>query len=77
MMEGLNFTIAKKMMLFAIVIFVTILITGLLKFNNLLNTEKNFNIFKDKAVAGKFYVLEVNSIPGIFHPSSVNDILDL
>ncbi|WNL13274.1 methyl-accepting chemotaxis protein [Aliarcobacter cryaerophilus] len=59
MMEGLNFTIAKKMMLFAVVIFVTILITGLLKFNNLLNTEKNFNIFKDRAVAGKFYVLEV------------------
>ena len=58
-MNGLNFTIAKKMMLFAIVIFVTILITGLLKFNNLLNTEKNFNIFKDRAVAGKFYVLEV------------------
>ncbi|WNL15892.1 methyl-accepting chemotaxis protein [Arcobacter cryaerophilus gv. pseudocryaerophilus] len=58
-MEGLNFTIAKKMMLFAIVIFVTIFITGLLKFNNLLNTEKNFNIFKDRAVAGKFYVLEV------------------
>ncbi|WNL24817.1 methyl-accepting chemotaxis protein [Aliarcobacter cryaerophilus] len=58
-MEGLNFTIAKKMMLFAVVIFVTILITGLLKFNNLLNTEKNFNIFKDRAVAGKFYVLEV------------------
>ncbi len=27
-MEGLNFTIAKKMMLFAIVIFVTIFITG-------------------------------------------------
>jgi methyl-accepting chemotaxis protein len=47
------------MMLFAIVIFVTIFITGLLKFNNLLNTEKNFNIFKDRAVAGKFYVLEV------------------
>ncbi|MBP7251042.1 MAG: methyl-accepting chemotaxis protein [Aliarcobacter sp.] len=58
-MNGLNFTIAKKMMLFAVVIFVTILITGLLKFNNLLNTEKNFNIFKDRAVAGKFYVLEV------------------
>ncbi|UYF42430.1 methyl-accepting chemotaxis protein [Aliarcobacter cryaerophilus] len=58
-MEGLNFTIAKKMMLFAIVIFVTIFITGLLKFNNLLNTEKNFNIFKDRAVTGKFYVLEV------------------
>ncbi|MGJ0298932.1 methyl-accepting chemotaxis protein [Aliarcobacter cryaerophilus] len=58
-MEGFNFTIAKKMMLFAIVIFVTIFITGLLKFNNLLNTEKNFNIFKDRAVAGKFYVLEV------------------
>mgnify|MGYP003513476950 FL=1 len=58
-MNGLNFTIAKKMMLFAIVIFVTIFITGLLKFNNLLNTEKNFNIFKDRAVAGKFYVLEV------------------
>ena len=34
-MNGLNFTIAKKMMLFAVVIFVTILITGLLKFNNL------------------------------------------
>ena len=30
-----------------------------MKFNNLLNTEKNFNIFKDRAVAGKFYVLEV------------------
>ncbi|MCT7534849.1 methyl-accepting chemotaxis protein [Aliarcobacter cryaerophilus] len=59
MMEGLNFTITKKMMLFAIVIFVTIFITGLLKFNNLLNTEKNFNIFKDRAVTGKFYVLEV------------------
>ena len=58
-MEGLNFTITKKMMLFAIVIFVTIFITGVLKFNNLLNTEKNFNIFKDRAVAGKFYVLEV------------------
>ena len=58
-MEGLNFTITKKMMLFAIVIFVTIFITGILKFNNLLNTEKNFNIFKDRAVAGKFYVLEV------------------
>ena len=58
-MNGLNFTIAKKMMLFAIVIFVTIFITGVLKFNNLLNTEKNFNIFKDRAVAGKFYVLEV------------------
>ncbi|MCT7538564.1 methyl-accepting chemotaxis protein [Aliarcobacter cryaerophilus] len=58
-MEGLNFTITKKMMLFAIVIFVTIFITGLLKFNNLLNTEKNFNIFKDRAVTGKFYVLEV------------------
>src|SRR5574344_228949 len=58
-MNGLNFTISKKMMLFAVVIFVTILITGLLKFNNLLNTEKNFNIFKDRAVAGKFYVLEV------------------
>ncbi|MGJ0339460.1 methyl-accepting chemotaxis protein [Aliarcobacter cryaerophilus] len=58
-MNGLNFTIAKKMMLFAVVIFVTILITGLLKFNNLLNTEKNFNIFKDRAIAGKFYVLEV------------------
>ncbi len=58
-MEGLNFTIAKKMILFAIVIFVTIFITGVLKFNNLLNTEKNFNIFKDRAVAGKFYVLEV------------------
>ena len=58
-MNGLNFTIAKKMMLFAVVIFVTILITGVLKFNNLLNTEKNFNIFKDRAVAGKFYVLEV------------------
>ena len=58
-MNGLNFTIAKKMMLFAVVIFVTILITGLLKFNNLLNTEKNFNIFKDRAVAGKFYVLQV------------------
>ena len=58
-MNGLNFTIAKKMMLFAVVIFVTIFITGLLKFNNLLNTEKNFNIFKDRAVAGKFYVLEV------------------
>ena len=55
-MEGLNFTIAKKMMLFAIVIFVTIFITGVLKFNNLLNTQKNFNIFKDRAVAGKFYV---------------------
>ena len=25
----------------------------------------------------KFYVLEVNSIPGIFQPSSCNDILDL
>ena len=58
-MEGLNFTIAKKMILFAIVIFVTIFITGILKFNNLLNTEKNFNIFQDRAVAGKFYVLEV------------------
>ena len=58
-MNGLNFTIAKKMMLFAVVIFVTIFITGLLKFNNLLNTEKNFNIFKDRAVAGKFYVLQV------------------
>ncbi|PRM86981.1 methyl-accepting chemotaxis protein [Aliarcobacter cryaerophilus] len=58
-MNGLNFTIAKKMMLFAIVIFVTIFITGVLKFNNLLNTEKNFNIFKDRAVAGKFYVLQV------------------
>ncbi|HKM18971.1 MAG TPA: methyl-accepting chemotaxis protein [Aliarcobacter sp.] len=58
-MEGLNFSIAKKMMLFAVVIFVTIFITGLLKFNNLLNTEKNFNIFKDRAVVGKFYVLEV------------------
>ncbi|PRM93701.1 chemotaxis protein [Aliarcobacter cryaerophilus] len=58
-MNGLNFTIAKKMILFAVVIFVTIFITGLLKFNNLLNTEKNFNIFKDRAVAGKFYVLQV------------------
>ena len=58
-MNGLNFTIAKKMILFAVVIFVTIFITWLLKFNNLLNTEKNFNIFKDRAVAGKFYVLEV------------------
>ena len=37
-MNGLNFTIAKKMMLFAVVIFVTILITGLLKFKG---TSKN------------------------------------
>ena len=53
-MNGLNFTIAKKMMLFAVVIFVTILITGLLKFNNLLNTEKNFNMFKDRQLLVNF-----------------------
>jgi methyl-accepting chemotaxis protein len=58
-MNGLNFTIAKKMILFAVVIFVTIFVTGVLKFNAVNQAEKNFNIFKDRAVAGKFYVLEV------------------
>ncbi|MDX4035117.1 methyl-accepting chemotaxis protein [Aliarcobacter skirrowii] len=58
-MQGFNFTIAKKMILFAIVIFVTIFITGLFKFNNLIDAEKSFDTFKDKAIAAKFYVLEV------------------
>ena len=58
-MEGLNFTIAKKDDAICYSYFCYNFITGVLKFNNLLNTEKNFNIFKDRAVAGKFYVLEV------------------
>ncbi|WP_198304421.1 methyl-accepting chemotaxis protein [Arcobacter vandammei] len=58
-MGSINFTIAKKMFLFAVVVFVTILVTVILKFNSVNEAEKNFNIFKDRAVAGKFYVLEV------------------
>ena len=58
-MKELNFTIAKKLILFGAVLFVTILITTIVKFSNIVEAEKNFDIFKDKAIVSKFYVLEI------------------
>lgn len=55
----LKFSIAKKMFIFGFAVFVVILVTGIFKFNTVLNADKNFEIFKEKAVSGKFLVLEI------------------
>jgi methyl-accepting chemotaxis protein len=56
---NLRLSIAKKMFIFGFAVFVMVLVMGIFKFNTVINADKNFEIFKDKAVTGKFLVLEI------------------
>ena len=55
--KGLS--IAKKMAIFGIVIFIVILIATIIKYNIIKEAKADFNIFSQKAVAGKILVLQI------------------
>ena len=55
--EGLS--IAKKMSIFGIVIFIVILIATIIKYNIIKDAKSDFNIYSQKAVAGKILVLQI------------------
>ena len=52
-------SIGKKMTIFGIVIFIVILIATIIKFNIIKGTKNDFNIYSQKAVAGKILVLQI------------------
>jgi len=52
-------TIAKKMTFFGIIIFSVILISTIVKYQFISSADYNFNIYANKAVAGKICVLEI------------------
>ena len=54
-----GFTIAKKMLVFGIVITVILLISTVIKYNIIKSAENNFDIYSEKAVKGKIHVLEI------------------
>ncbi len=54
-----NFTIAKKMTFFGIVIFGVLLIVTLTKYNLVSDANKNLDIYSKKAVEGKILVLSI------------------
>ncbi len=55
----LRFSIAKKMFLFGLVVFIFILTSGIFKYSAILNADKNFTILKEKAVDGMFAILKI------------------
>jgi methyl-accepting chemotaxis protein len=58
-MEENNLTIAKKMTIFGIVIFVVLLGATVFKYISLSKAQDDFNIYSSKAVAGKILVLQI------------------
>ena len=54
-----GFSIAKKMAIFGIVIFIVILIVTIIKYNIIKSTKTDFNIYSQKTVAGKILVLQI------------------
>ncbi len=52
-------SIAKKMTIFGIIIFLVMLISTIIKYNSINNATYNFDIYSQKAVTGKIYVLEI------------------
>ena len=57
--NSLKFSIAKKMFLFGLLVFIVILIAGIFKYSAISKADKNFDIFKNKAVDGMFYILKI------------------
>ncbi len=57
--KELKFSIAKKMTVFGLSVFIVVFVMGIMKYNAVTSAEKNFDIFKEKAVEGKFLVLEI------------------
>ena len=54
-----GFSIAKKMSIFGIVIFIVILIATVIKYNIIKDSKSDFFIYSQKAVAGKVLVLQI------------------
>ena len=54
-----GYSIAKKMAIFGIVIFIVILLATIIKFNLIKEAKTNFNTYSQKAVAGKIFVLQI------------------
>ena len=57
--SNLKLSIAKKMFILGVGVFIIILVMAVFKFNTVLNADKNFDIFKEKAVNGKFLALDI------------------
>jgi len=58
-MENQGLSIAKKMLIFAIIIFFIILTSSVVKYKQVRNAEIQFDIYADKAVTGKMLVLQI------------------
>jgi methyl-accepting chemotaxis protein len=54
-----NLTIAKKMVLFGIVVFIILIVSSIVKYNHVSNAKNNFEIYAKKAMVGKFAVIEI------------------
>ncbi|MAC84137.1 MAG: hypothetical protein CL624_08380 [Arcobacter sp.] len=54
-----KFSIAKKMAIFGIVIFIVILIATIIKYNIIKESKNDFYMYSQKAVVGKILVLEI------------------
>jgi methyl-accepting chemotaxis protein len=73
--SALKFSIAKKMFIFGVGVFVIILVMAVFKFNTVLNADKNFDIFKEKAVNGKFLALDIEKELNLMDSSVKNIFL--
>ncbi|MEA3314445.1 MAG: methyl-accepting chemotaxis protein [Campylobacterota bacterium] len=58
-MENNGISIAKKMLIFGIIIFLVIITSTIIKYNKVNDAKYNFDIYSNKAVAGKILVLEI------------------
>ena len=54
-----GFSIAKKMLLFGLIIFTIILIATIIKYNMISGAKNNFSMYSEKAVEGKVLVLAI------------------
>ena len=52
-------TIGKKLTIFGVVVFLVLFIVTLIKYNSISEANKNFDIYAEKAVAGKILVLNI------------------
>jgi len=58
-LEENGLTIVKKMIIFGVVIFTVLLISSIIKYNTISSANDNFDIYAEKAVAGKILVLQI------------------
>ncbi|MEA3289487.1 MAG: methyl-accepting chemotaxis protein [Campylobacterota bacterium] len=58
-MDKYNFSISKKLSIFGISIIIVMLVSLAVKYNSLNNANGSFDIYSEKAVAGKILVLQI------------------